>query len=155
MRRILWTFAILWLIVAGILMVTTGAAMAWQEVTRTDSCIGIGCGLRQLFAILDLVGIAFGLAYAVAGIGLWRGRPRARPAGLLLTVVGFVLVPLYLGIFLPTLLGWAMSETAYVGLPDWPGIATLTANGVAFVGLLIRSPASRGSSATDCVTSVP
>jgi hypothetical protein len=118
-----------------------------EEVTRTDSCIGIQCGLRQLFAILDLVGIALGLAYAVAGIGLWRGRPRARPAGLLLTVVGFVLVPLSLGIFLPTLLGWAMSETAYVGLPEWPGTATLIANGVAFVGLVIRTPPRAGAAA--------
>jgi len=111
-----------------------------EEVTRTDSCIGIQCGLRQLFAILDLLGIAFGAAYAAAGVGLWRGRPRARLAGLLLTVAGFLLVPLYLGIFLPTTLGWAMSETAYVGLPEWPGIATLIANGVAFVGLVIRKP---------------
>lgn len=140
MRHILSAFASLWLIVAGILMVTTGAAMAWQAVTRTDSCIGIECGLRQLFAILDLVGIAFGAAYAVAGVGLWRGRPRARLAGLLLTLAGFLLVPLYLGIFLPTILGWAMSETAYVGLPEWPGIATVIANGVAFAGLVIRKP---------------
>jgi hypothetical protein len=140
MRRVLWAFAILWLIVAGTLIVTTGAAMAWQAATRTDACIGIQCGLRQLFAILDLLGIAFGAAYAAAGVGLWRGRPRARLAGLLLTVAGFLLVPLYLGIFLPTTLGWAMSETAYVGLPEWPGIATLIANGVAFVGLVIRKP---------------
>ncbi len=140
MRRIFSTFAILWLIGAGILVLATSAAMAWQEVTRTDSCIGIECGLRQLFAIVDLAGIAFGAAYAVAGVGLWMGRPRARLAGLILAFVGFLLLPLYLGIILPTGLGWAMSATAYVGLPDWPWMATLIANGVALAGLVVWKP---------------
>ena len=141
MRLIISTFAILWLLVTGILIAAAGAAMAWQEVTRTDSCIGIECGLRQLFLIVDLVSIAFGAAYAAAGIGLWQGRPRARLAGMVLAVVGFLVAPLVLGMMLPTYLGWAMSETAYVGLPDWPSIATLIANGVALVGLIVWEPA--------------
>ena len=76
----------------------------------------------------------------MAGIGLWRGRPRARVAGLALAVLGFLLTPVFFGILLPTDLGRARSETAYVSLPEWPGILTLVANGVAFVGLMNWQP---------------
>jgi hypothetical protein len=141
MRLIISTFAILWLLVSGILIAAAGAVMAWQEVTRTDSCIYFACDLRQLFLIVDLVGIAFGAAYAAAGIGLWRGRPRARLAGLVLAVLGFLVTPFFFGTLLPIDLGWgAWSEADYT-VPEWPGILTLIANGVAFVGLIVWEPA--------------
>jgi hypothetical protein len=141
MRLIVSTFAILWLLVSGILIAAAGALMAWQEVTRTDSCIGIECDLRQLFLIVDLVGIAFGAAYAAVGIGLWQGRPSARLAGVVLTVVGFLVAPLFFGSIVPSYLGLAWSETGWQGVPEWPGILTLIANGVALVGLVAWEPA--------------
>ena len=99
MRRGISTFAILWLIGAGLLILATGAALAWQEITRTDSCTGIECGLRQLFLIVDLIGIAFGAGYAAAGVGLWRGRPRAQDLGCVLAFAGLLLTPIFLTLF--------------------------------------------------------
>ena len=105
-RLVISAFAILWLVVAGILMLATGAPWAWEEATRTDSCIGIVCSARGLFLILGLIGLAFGAAYVAAGIGLWRARPRARLAGLVLVVLGFLVTPFFFGTLLPIDLGW-------------------------------------------------
>lgn len=141
MRGVISAFAILWLIGAGILILATGAALAWQEITRTDSCIGIECGLRQLFLIVDLVGIVFGAGYAAAGIGLWRGRPRAQDLGCVLAFVGLLLTPIFLTLFV------VMLGVTWFGdwdPPDWADallLAPVIANGVAFVGVWVWEPA--------------
>ena len=151
--RLISGFAILWLVVSGILIAAAGAVMAWVEAMRTDSCIGIECELRQLFLIVDLVGIAFGAAYVAAGIGLWKGRPRARLAGLVLALLGFLVTPFFFGILLPTDLGWTMSETGYTGVPEWPGMPDADRQRVGLRGAdRLGTRRVEGSSATAFVT---
>lgn len=146
-RLILSAFAILWLTLAGFLIAWVGAAWAAEEAARTDACFpGIGCDLRQLFLLVDLVGIVFGVAFAAAGIGLWLGRPLARLAGLILVLVGFLVAPLILGVLLPA--DWAMSApdlSTYFAdserISAWVLPLTVIANGVALAGLVAWEPA--------------
>ena len=139
--------AILWLTLAGFLIAWVGATWVAEEAARTDACFpGIGCALRQLFLLIDVVGVVFGVAFAAAGIGLWLGRPLARLAGLIVVLLGFIVAPLILGVLLPA--DWAMSAPdlpTYFAASErtsaWVVPLTVIANGVALAGLVAWEPA--------------
>jgi lysylphosphatidylglycerol synthetase-like protein (DUF2156 family) len=130
-RRVTSAFAVIWLIVTGVLMLMVGALMAWENAT--DTCIGFSCGWPML--MVGLVVGAFGAAYVAAGVGLWRGRWWARGAGVLRALPGFLLAPL---IWTGLIYGLVRAVVPYGEPPDvgWATVLVpVLANGVAMAGV--------------------